>query len=60
MWGIVPFGASLITIIMAGWRARQTAEEQRDITIGESGVSPEQPQLDAAGPGVAPALPSTT
>ncbi|HET9307352.1 MAG TPA: hypothetical protein VFO46_15115 [Candidatus Sulfotelmatobacter sp.] len=60
MWGIVPFGASLITITMAGLRARQTAEEQRDITIGESDVRPEQPPLDATGPGAAPVLPSTT
>jgi hypothetical protein len=60
MWGIVPFGASLITITMAGLRVRQTAEKERDITIGESDVRPEQPPLDATGPGAAPVLPSTT
>ena len=65
MWGIVSFGASLITIAMAGLRARQatereTTERDRDITIGESDVRPEQPPLDAAGPGVAPVIPSTT
>jgi hypothetical protein len=59
MWGIIPFGVSLITIAMAYLRARELAEKEADITTGEPTTLPEQPPLDATGPEVAPVLPST-
>ncbi|HLZ42135.1 MAG TPA: hypothetical protein VKQ11_14295 [Candidatus Sulfotelmatobacter sp.] len=60
MWGIIPFGVSLITIVMAYQRAREAAEEEANITSGQAEGAPQQPPLDATGPAAAPVLPSTT
>lgn len=61
MWGTIPFGVSLLTIVMAYLRVREAAEEEEaDITTGETAAAPEQPPLNAAGPAAAPVIPSTT